>query len=423
MKTCRSPCSDTRDKKLDKTKNRVINVYTGTYKVYAVYASMNKVTDLTISPNSFVSLHVQLHNQLRHLILSGRWANGSRLPSENEFVRHLKISRSTVRLALQQAEVEGLIERFAGCGTFVAHQNDANKRRMVAFITHRFDSDSLLVILKGAEEEARKRGYQIILNTVQSQQEEIEVLQRLKDEHVVGVLIWPHPNASKNDTQNGDKYASIGLPMVVMDRSIDGIECDFVTSDHYGGAEALMQHLVDLGHERIVFLTHQHTTLLSVRERYRAYCDVLQRNGLSPQEPFIIGEPDTELGTSDSLRILSSTKSHELECIRDYLLNTTSRPTAIFALHDYVAILAMRAMKLVDLSVPQAMSIAGFDDIDLTSYLEVPLTTVAQDHFTIGKQAASRLFDRLEGYTGSAVTDVIPTQLRVRASTSRPTVT
>ena len=75
---------------------------------------MNKVTDISLAEDSFISLHVQLHNQLRQLIHSGRWPNASRIPSENEFTSHLNISRSTVRLALQQAELEGLIERIAG---------------------------------------------------------------------------------------------------------------------------------------------------------------------------------------------------------------------------------------------------------------------------------------------------------------------
>lgn len=382
---------------------------------------MNKVTDITISPSSFVSLHAQLHNQLRHLILSGRWANGSRIPSESEFVRHLKISRSTVRLALQQAEIQGLIERFPGRGTFVAYQiTQAYARRLVALITHRFDSDSLLIILKGAEDEARMRGYQIILSTVQNQQEEIEILHRLKDENIAGVLIWPDAGASKSTPQNALSYGAIDLPIVVIDRPIYGIDCDFVTSDHYAGAEALMHHLVGLGHQHIVFLSNQQTHLYAVQERYRAYTDVMTRCGLIPQSPWVIGPPDTELGATDVRGAAGSAKSPDLENIKARLLAADPCPTAIFALHDYIAIMAMRAAKQLNVPVPEGLSIAGFDDLDMSAYIEVPLTTVAQDHFTIGKRAARCLFDRLEGYSGSYVCEVVPTQLRVRASTAAP---
>jgi LacI family transcriptional regulator len=98
--------------------------------------------------------------------------------------------------------------------------------------------------------------------------------------------------------------------------------------------------------------------------------------------------------------------------------NAQPTPTAIFAMNDYIAILAMRAMRLLNLNVPDAVSIAGFDDIDMAVHLEVPLTTVAQDPFMIGSCAAQLLMERLEGDAGPVRRDIIPTQLRIRSSTS-----
>src|SRR5687768_15595665 len=129
---------------------------------------MNKVTDVAISVNSVISLHVQLHNQLRQLILSGRWPYASRIPSESQFAEHLTISRSTIRLALQQAEIEGLIERIAGRGTFVAYQPSKERaNRLIAFVTCGFDGVSDLLMLSGAENEVKAHGYQIIFSNVQ----------------------------------------------------------------------------------------------------------------------------------------------------------------------------------------------------------------------------------------------------------------
>ena len=78
----------------------------------------------------------------------------------------------------------------------------------------------------------------------------------------------------------------------------------------------------------------------------------------------------------------------------------------------------MRVMKSLDINVPNEVSIAGFDDIDVAVHLEVPLTTVAQDRFSIGKQAAHLLMQRLEGENGPPQTAIIPTQLRIRSSTA-----
>jgi GntR family transcriptional regulator of arabinose operon len=382
---------------------------------------MNKVTDVVISHNSVVSLHVQLHNQLRQLILSGRWPHATRIPSESQFAEHLNVSRSTVRLALQQAEIEGLIERIAGRGTFVAYLSTKEREsRLIAFVTCGFDAENHLLILNGAENEVKVHGYQIVFSNAQNHQEEIDALKRMKEEDVAGVLLWPNVNGSRSQQQNASIYQQFHLPIVTMDRKINGFDCDCVTSDNYGGAQALMRHLVELGHQRVVFLSHYEMDLLPVMERYQAYREVLQEAGLTPADPWFIGQPGKEIGASYALRSSVDPKSPELQQIKDCMLNAQPCPTAIFALNDYLGVLATRAMKLLDLRVPDAVSIAGFDDTDLAVHLEVPLTTVAQDSFTIGKRAAQLLIDRIEGYSGPTGCETIPTQLRIRSSTSVP---
>jgi DNA-binding LacI/PurR family transcriptional regulator len=381
---------------------------------------MNKVSDIQLADNSVISLHAQLHNQLRHLILSGRWASGTRIPSENQLTNHLKISRSTIRLALQQAEIEGLIARVAGRGTFVAYTASQERgRRLIAFVVSDLDTENNLFMLNGAESKARASGYQIIFSHGQSQQEEIEILTGLsEEENIAGVLLWPNATEPQNRAKIAASYAGFVFPIVTMDRQVEGYDCDFVTSDNYGGAYALMQHLVELGHTQIAFLSHHQIGLQPVAERYRAYCDVLTEAGLIPHDPWIIGQPGNEISVTKALRSSVDNKSPELQQIKDHVLKAETRPTAIFGVNDYIAILAMRAIKLLELPVPEEISIAGFDDSYLAAHLEVPLTTVAQDSFLIGKHAAELLIDRLEGYVGPSRCEIIPVQLRLRSSTS-----
>jgi len=380
---------------------------------------MNTVTDIVISQNTFISLHTQLHNQLRHLILSGRWPNGSQIPSESQFVEHLKVSRSTIRLALQQAELEGLIERAAGRGTFVAYRPSAERsRRLIAFTTYGFDSESQFMLLRGAESAARARDYQIILSYVESEQDEIDNLRRWREENVAGILLWPSARAV---TAQQTALSGLNTPIVLMDRTIDGLDLDCVTSDNYGGASAMMKHLLGLGHERIVFLTHHESPLLTVRERYRAYRDCMISAGLQPVPAWQIGKPGHEIGYySKAFHQSVDHNSPELRQIKDYWQADNSKPTAIFGMNDYMTSLAARAMKLLNMRVPEDVSLAGFDDVDLAAHLEVPLTTVAQDQLTIGKRAAQLLIDRLEGYAGPTNCEYIPTELRVRHSTAVP---
>jgi DNA-binding LacI/PurR family transcriptional regulator len=193
-----------------------------------------------------------------------------------------------------------------------------------------------------------------------------------------------------------------------------------VTSDNYGGARALMEYLVNLGHRQIVFLTHHEIELLPVKERYRAYLDVMREAGLLPHNPWLVGQPGIEIDARFALRSSIDGNSTELQEIGDRIGNAALRPTAIVAVHDYLAVLIIRALQRLGLKVPDHISVAGFDDTDPAVHLEVPLTTVAQDPFTIGKAAARRLIARIEGYDGPVECDRIPTQLRVRSSTAVP---
>ncbi len=380
---------------------------------------MNKVVDVVISHNSIVSLHLQLHNQLRQLILSGRWSHGSRIPSETQFAEHLKLSRSTIRLALQLAEIEGLIERKAGRGTFVAYlPSKERKNRLIAFVTCDFDAENHLLILNGAESEAKARGYQLVFSRAKNSQEETDVLKRLQENDAAGIILWAqavhsHPNSAWG-------FSPSHMPVVLVDRKIVGVEWDFVTSDNYGGAQALMRHLIELGHKRVVFLSHHEMAISTVMERYQAYRDVLQEAGQTPMPPWFIDQSGKEPGVRDVLRSAADSRSPYLQMIKQYMLSAQPRPTAIFAVNDYVAILAMRAMKLLGLKIPDDVSLAGFDGTDIAAQLEVPLTTVAQDPFTIGKLAAQDLIDRIEGYSGPAKCEIVSTKLHIRSSTSTP---
>ncbi len=381
---------------------------------------MNKVTDISLADDSFISLHVQLHNQLRHLIHSGRWLNATRIPSENELTSHLNISRSTVRLALQQAELEGLIERIAGRGTFVSYMpTKGRKSRLIGFVTGGIDAENHLLMLNGAEQEVRAHGYQIVFNTAISQDEELRILDCVEQDNIMGVLMWANAHSAQAATAKVARYEQVPVPIVLMDRKIAGFNCDCVTSDNYGGARALMSHLIDLGHKRIVFMTHEIIEIFPVMERYRAYCDILEEAGLPTLEPWIIGQRNTEIGASYALQSSLDQSSLEIQQITTYMSTVQPRPTAIFALNDWLAVLAMQAMKRLGLQVPNVISIAGFDDIDLAVHLEVPLTTVAQDPFQIGKRAAQLLLDRLENNTHGTRLEIIPTELRIRSSTSR----
>ena len=381
---------------------------------------MADVSDIRISHESYISLHVQLHNRLRHLIISGRWPHGSRIPSENQLTNHLNISRSTIRLAFQQAEVEGLINRIPGKGTFVTYQpNNTAQTLLIAFVTNGFDSDHQRMLLHGAESVIHDISHRLIFVNVDNQAE-IEVLRNLEHEHVAGILLWPRPDYDQPNV--AEPYRSIQIPMVMMDRPVPGLDCDCVTSENYDGALAAMQHLLGLGHENVAFISHYNMSVPTVQERYQAYQDAMTDAGFEPLAPWILSPELGEISASQVLRLFSDKDHAVFADFAAFFENANRRPTAIFAVHDQVAMFALRAVQALGKRVPHDISVAGFDDTDVAAYIEVPLTTVAQDRFLMGKRAAHRLIDRINGDKSPAVIERIPTHLRVRDSTAVPAI-
>ena len=376
--------------------------------------------EITITRDSPVPLRVQLLNQLRHLILSRQWSPGYHIPSEPELKRQLNISRSTIRQALSIAETEGLIERIPGKGTFVAHlPSNEGAQCLIGYIggastnaTYQYQ------ILIGAERGTKDKGYRVLFNNLSQPVEEDELIDHLLDDQIAGLLIWPlvYDNPSRRLTQLINQGS---LPIVLIDRPLPGFECDCVTSSNYTGAYATTKHLVEQGHRHIIFLSRPLFQLEPVAERFRGYQQMLRDANLPPQDPWLVGSENQEMDYKYSKAYRAKVANQEIEQIVQHL-KKTPQPTAIFAMHDQVASLALRAAKVIGLRVPDDLSIVGFDDQDIATHLDVPLTTVAQDGFAIGERAAKLLIKRIEGDDSPPRQEIVDTQLIIRASTAPP---
>ncbi len=380
----------------------------------------NNVSDITLNDSSFYSLHLQLYQSLRQLIYTGQWADGSLIPSEPKLARHLGISRSTVRLALQRAELEGLIRREAGKGTFVSFSDNSKFRSsFVAFVLNQMVDEWSAMLLKGAESEMREHGYRLIFCRTPPHQNTMQTLHELQKDHVAGVLLWSDFTTSEQRAYR-DELSLLEIPVVLVDRKIEGVEFDCVASENYAGARQIMQHLIDLGHEDIVFLSHQRSSVSAVADRLRGYRDAMEEAGLQPYDVWYVGNPDEESTAEDILYTTGLNQRTEIIEIMRMYQQSARKPTAIFALNDILAVVALSAAELMNLHVPNDLSIAGFDDLPLTAYLRVPLTTVTQDIFEIGRQAAQLLLNRLSGEEMPVQVIEIPTRLHVRESTAAP---
>jgi len=179
-----------------------------------------------------------------------------------------------------------------------------------------------------------------------------------------------------------------------------GTPYDAIQLDNYGGALAMMRHLMDLGHRRIAFVTGPSRNH-DASERLRGYRDAVAESG--PYHLEVPGDFREEAGYRAAARVLRS----------DPL------PTAIFAANDTMAIGLLCAFRERHVRVPEDIALAGFDDIPIARFLTPPLTTVRVPIADLGTRATARLLHALGeggGQPRPRKEETLPTTLVVRSS-------
>jgi GntR family transcriptional regulator of arabinose operon len=369
---------------------------------------------LKLDKNSPIPLYQQLLNWIRELILTGQWKSGARLPTEDELTAELGISRVTVRQALGAAEDERLLVRVAGRGTFVAEKATESTPRFIGYVvptlSHSFNVQPFL----GVESVVKKEGFHLIFSTSEGTiEKENLALKQLDFQGVVGFIVSPVYNETP-DSYLKDLVAK-DRPVVQIDRCADCLQADLVSVDHYGGGYAITKHLIDQGYSDILFFGRHPLELFSISERYRAYQAALKDAGLKQRAPILIRDDLGEIGYQSILQIVRQPQHPKIASLIKWFTEG-DLPQAIVAMNDLHAYLILEAARFAGLRVPEDIAIVGFDDLDFSSSLNPPLTTVAQPPFEIGVKAAERLLSRIKGEKGPRVFIALPYRMVIRSS-------
>ncbi|MEU9348552.1 LacI family DNA-binding transcriptional regulator [Streptomyces sp. NPDC048278] len=269
---------------------------------------------------------------------------------------------------------------------------------MLVALSHPFQPE----IVEGVTDELEPGPYQEILITgglvAQRQQRSIEAL---IDRQVDGLVVIA-PEASTAWLERLGQE----IPTVVVARHGGAAHYDTVVDDDRGGARLMVDHLVRLGHRRIVHTTHptgdlERPFVLSHTARCDGYVDAMRRHGL---EPDVIETSYTEEG---GYRAAVEALDRQVP------------PTAVFAGADIAALGVLRAAEERDLRVPEDLTVTGYDNITASAIGRVSLTTVDQSAHLTGQMSARLLLERLEGRTQPAHYVVAP-RLLVRGSSAAP---
>lgn len=256
-------------------------------------------------------------------------------------------------------------------------------------------------VMKGIQSVAAEQHYSIFIretqfNTLTADDYSNMILSKQADGIILLASLCPF--SPGNMKKNGNQ-----LPIIISCESVAPELSHFpsVRIDNVAAAKEATAYLVSQGHKDIGFVYGSHTSTLT-QDRERGYRRAMKEAKLNIADGWVVEGGLTLDGARKATR---------------NLLNHPNRPTAIFCANDEMAMGTLHEIKSAKLSVPDDISVIGFDDIRYAEVLDPPLTTIAQPSEEIGERTMHRLCKAIEGRDIGAEPEIVPHKLVIRRST------
>ncbi len=338
----------------------------------------------------------------------GRHASGDKLPSERELAAAYGTSRTSIRQALEALVREGLLFRAMGKGTFVSPCAPENHvfnappadgppgkgTGTLAFMIResifQFVQAGVNRILLGARKCCQENGYRLLFHSVSEDEPDIE-------QGIDGCIV-----AGGAPGRLLERLRDAGIPLVLADPLLLDDTNSSIGFDYAAGMRQAVTYLSELGHRQIGFIGFPNS------EKYVVYWQSLATLGLQYQPHFVefLQLPDLQPSILAGYRAMQK------------LLAQGQLPTAMIATNDLVAYGMMEALETSGVSVPQQISVLGFDDLGQDAH--PPLTTIRTDSAEVGRLAVRSLIHQIENGAADQSRIAVPTELVIRASTAPP---
>ena len=256
-------------------------------------------------------------------------------------------------------------------------------------------------VIRGIDPTAQRRGYHILVSRSHNDRRELEAAMRAMRGRVDGLVVMS-PDIDADALVDN---LPADCPVVLLNCAVEGSDFDSLNIDNFGGAHAMVSHLIALGHRRIAFIAG-HERNHDAAERQRAYRAALEDGGIEWQEEW---ERPGDFTEASGYRAAAE------------IAGLSPRPTAIFAANDSMAIGALSALREAGVRVPEDIAVAGFDDIPIARYMSPPLTSVHVAISELGERATRTLLHAVEEKNRHRKhQETMPTTLVIRQSCGGP---
>jgi DNA-binding LacI/PurR family transcriptional regulator len=366
-----------------------------------------------------MALYRDIYDELRENIVEGRYAVGEKLSSEAELSDEYSVSAITVKRALDLLRTDGLIVRRPRLGTFVISTSPASpgafatatpSRPLIGCVVTNFDDTFGNRVVEGLLSGAGTDRHIILMRSMGDLKLEDACIRSLIEAGVVGLVL--QPSATEYFPPAALELVVRKFPITILDRVYDGIPVSAVRSDNLAGAMSATEHLFNLGHRTVGFVSA--ASHLSTSEE--------RRNGYVQAHAAFHVPLD---GTAE-LRTLASTipgssvdKEQDVKLLVEFV-RSHPNVTAYLAAEYNIALLLREACQRLNLTVPGDVSIVCFDHPD--AFFDAGLfrfTHVRQQQRGFGEKAIENILVQLRK-PGLVNKVVLSTELVEGASTSTP---
>ncbi|MGX6446997.1 LacI family DNA-binding transcriptional regulator [Patulibacter sp. S7RM1-6] len=282
----------------------------------------------------------------------------------------------------------------------VARALASGSTRTVGLVVGDIENPYFAAASRGVAAVLEPAGYTLLLaNSDEDPERERQAVEAFST-RVDALVLSPARSFDRHRTRD------VGKPLVLLDRTVRGLDVDSVGVDNAAAAATAVRHLVGLGHERIGVVASP-SDISSTADRLRGFRAALRKAGLAPDPALEVATRDHGDDAEDAALALLDRPAAE-------------RPTAVFTTENVVTGGTLRAVRRLGLRIPEELSLVAFDDTDWLPLMTPPVTVVRQPVVDLGRRAAELLLERLGGTAGPGRRAVLPTALVERGSCASP---
>jgi LacI family transcriptional regulator len=307
------------------------------------------------------------------------------------------LNRTMVLPTASASRIEKAIRKLDYQPNGLARNLSRGTSRMIGLVIPEISNPFFASLASAVEDVAFGAGHGVLLcNTHNDPERELSYLRLLRTRQIDGIVYL----TSQADNPELITTLARDERVVLVDEDVAGVSAPRVFCENRAGGYIATRHLLEHGHVRVAFIGGP-KKLLSSRERYAGFESALTESRITRRSRLVRFGPYTaDFGREAA----------------NELLTGKSPPTAIFAASDYVAVGVLNAAQSLGLSIPNDLSLVGFDDMPFASLLSPPLTTIRQPIRELGEAGANFLFQLINGQMEEPPELRLPVQLILRSS-------